>query len=241
VKAASLLFLLLLLAPDARAQHDVDLLLVLAVDASGSIDDDEFRLQREGYAEAVTSSRVVSAIRSGPRRAVAIAMVEWGAPGGAATVVPWMRVTDAVSAERLAEAILAAPRSSQSYNAIGDAIDHSVQLIRRAPLRAPRRVIDLSGDGPDMRSIRSVAVARAEALAAGITINALAIVGRAARPNIDRYYEDEVIAGPGAFVVTARDRRELTGAILQKLEREIAGIDGPRRFTATAALPTSGK
>lgn len=231
----ALLLLSALVAADAPAQRDVDLLLVLAVDASGSIDDREFRLQREGYAEAVTSSRVLSAIRSGPRRAIAIAMVEWGAPAGAATVVPWMRVADADSAERLAEAILAAPRSNQSYNAIGDAIDHSAQLILQAPFRARRKVIDLSGDGPDMRSIRPIAAARADALATGIIINALAVLGSEARPNIDRYYEEEVIGGPGAFVVTARDRRELTRAILQKLEREIAGIDGPRRFTATAS------
>jgi hypothetical protein len=225
----ALLLLLAVSAAEARGQ-EVDLLLVLAVDASGSIDEREFRLQREGYAEALTNSRVISAIRSGPRGAIAIAMVEWGAPAGAATVVPWMRVSDGASAQRVADAILDAPRSPQSWNAIGDAIDHSVQLIRQAPFRGRRKVIDLSGDGPDMRGVRPVAVARAEAVAAGIIVNALAVLGSEARANIDRYYEEEVIGGPGAFVVTARSRGELTRAILQKLEREIAGLDGPRRY-----------
>jgi hypothetical protein len=226
----ALFLLLCLFTATARAQDQVDLLLVLAVDASGSIDDREFRLQREGYAQALTSPRVLSAIRAGSRGAIAIAMVEWGAPGGAATVVPWIRVGGAESAERLAQAILAAPRSPQSWNAIGDAIDYSVQLIRNAPFRAARKVIDLSGDGPDMRSVRPVAQARAAAIAAGVTVNALAVLGGEARASIDRYYEEQVIAGPGAFVVTARDRRELTPALLKKLEREIAGLEGPRRF-----------
>jgi hypothetical protein len=229
------LLLLCLYAVHARAQESVDLLLVLAVDASGSIDDREFRLQREGYAEALTSSRVLSAIRSGSRGAIAVAMVEWGAPAGAATVVPWMRVGDAASAERLANAIRTAPRSPQSWNAIGDAIDHSAALIGKAPFRARRKVIDVSGDGPDMRSVRPVAEARASAVAAGITVNALAVLGGEARANIDRYYREEVIGGPGAFVVTARDRRELTPAILHKLEREIAGVQRPgRRFAAAS-------
>jgi hypothetical protein len=149
-------------------------------------------------------------------------MVEWGAPGAAATVVPWMRVGDMASAEALAAAVLAAPRSAQSWNAIGDAIDHSVGLIRSAPFRAGRAIIDLSGDGPDMRSLNPVGAARAAAAAAGITVNALAILGAEARVNLEQYYEREVIAGPGAFVASAKDRRELTPALLAKLVREIA-------------------
>ena len=227
-----LVCVLCLAAAGARAQP-VDLLLVLAVDASGSIDPDEFQLQREGYAQAVRDPQVIEAIRSGGAQgAIAIAMVEWGAPGGAATVVPWTRVADEASAARLAADILAAPRSIQSYNAIGDAIDHAARLIREAPLPAERRVIDVSGDGPDNRSLRSAPRARDAAVAAGITINALAISGalpgRYGEP-LATSYEREVIGGPGSFVMTVPDRRGFARAILAKLIREIAGLPGPRR------------
>jgi hypothetical protein len=214
------------MAATAQPAPEVDLLLVLAVDASGSIDPDEFRLQREGYAEALSHPAVLAAIAGKPRGAVAVAMVEWGSPGGAATVVDWMRVADAGSAEALAAAVIAAPRSRQSYNAIGDALDHCAGLIRSAPFRAAEQVIDLSGDGPDLRSLRAATAARDDAVAAGISINALAV---AAAGQVTRYgeplaetYRREVIGGPGAFVVTAEDRRDIARALRAKLIREIA-------------------
>ncbi|HJQ61128.1 MAG TPA: DUF1194 domain-containing protein [Vineibacter sp.] len=217
----------------AARSEPVDLLLVLCMDASGSIDAAEFELQRRGYAEALTEPRILDAIRGGPQGAIAVAVVEWGSPQGAATVVPWMRVHDAASAAALAAALLGAPRSAQSYNAIGDAIDHSRRLIEAAPHAARRRVIDLSGDGPDMRSVKPVARARDEAVAVGITINALAIIetgvgGRRGEP-LDLHYEHEVIGGPGAFVVVAQGRASFARAIRAKLVREISGIDGPTR------------
>jgi hypothetical protein len=216
-----------LAGPPAIAQPAVvDLLLVLAVDASGSIDADEFRLQREGYAEALSHPAVLAAIAGKPRGAIAVAMVEWGAPGGAATVVEWMRVADAASARALAEAVLAAPRSRQSYNAIGDAIDHCAGLLHAAPFRAAEMVIDVSGDGPDLRSHRPAITARDDAVAAGVAINALAI---AAAGQVTRFgeplaetYRREVIGGPGAFVVAAEDRRDIARALRAKLVREIA-------------------
>ena len=205
---------------------EVDALLVLAVDASGSIDADEFQLQREGYAEALSHPAVLAAIGAKPRGAVGVAMVEWGSPGGAATVVEWMRVADAAGARALAEAVLAAPRSPQSWNAIGDALDHCTRLIAAAPFRAAERVIDLSGDGPDLRSLIPAATARDAAVAAGITINALAV---AAAGQVTRFgeplaetYRREVIGGPGAFVVSAEDRRDIARALRAKLVREIA-------------------
>jgi hypothetical protein len=214
------------LAATAQPAPEVDLLLVLAVDASGSIDPDEFRLQREGSAAALSHPAVLAAIAGKPRGAVAVAMVEWGSPGGAATVVDWMRVADAGSAEALAAAVIAAPRSRQSYNAIGDALDHCAGLIRSAPFRAAEQVIDLSGDGPDLRSLRAATAARDDAVAAGISINALAV---AAAGQVTRYgeplaetYRREVIGGPGAFVVTAEDRRDIARALRAKLIREIA-------------------
>jgi hypothetical protein len=210
----------------AQARPEVDLLLVLAVDASGSIDPDEFRLQREGYAEALSHPAVLAAVQGKPRGAVAVAMVEWGSPGGAATVVDWMRLSDAASARAVAEAVVAAPRSRQSWNAIGDALDHCARMLLSAPFRAAERVVDLSGDGPDLRSLRPAAEARDDAVAAGVTINALAVasagqVTRSGEP-LAETYRREVIGGPGAFVVTAENRRDIARALRAKLVREIA-------------------
>ena len=206
---------------------EVDLLLALAVDASGSIDADEFRLQREGYAEALSHPAVLAAVASKPRGAIAMAVVEWGSPGGAATVLDWMRLSaDPASARTLSEAVLAAPRSPQSWNAIGDALDHCAALVHAAPFHARERVIDLSGDGPDLRSLRPAPEARDAAVAAGITVNALAV---AAAGQVTRFgeplaetYRREVIGGPGAFVATAEDRRDIARALRAKLVREIA-------------------
>ncbi|MFC7474536.1 DUF1194 domain-containing protein [Dankookia sp. GCM10030260] len=216
-----------LAATPAPAQApEVDTLLVLAVDASGSIDADEFRLQREGYAEALSHPAVLAAIAGRPQGAIAVAMVEWGSPGGAATVVDFLRVADAAGARALAAAIIAAPRSPQTWNAIGDALDHCARLLLAAPFRAAERVIDLSGDGPDLRSLRPAAAARDAAVAAGIQVNALAV---AAAGQVTRFgeplaetYRREVIGGPGAFVVSAEDRRDIARALRAKLVREIA-------------------
>lgn len=208
----------------AAQEAAVDLLLVLAIDASGSIDADEFRLQREGCAEALTHPAVLSAIGAGPRSAIGVALVEWGAPGGAATVVDWQRVGDRASAEALARAVTEAPRSRQSWNAIGDAVDHAATLIARAPWIARERVIDLSGDAPDMRSLNPVGIARQAAAAQGITVNALAIEG--GRPGLTRTYEETVIAGDGAFVMTAETRADFARALRAKLIREIAARPG---------------
>jgi hypothetical protein len=162
MRRRGLIFAPALISASARAQAfpEVDVLLVLAMDASGSIDADEFRLQREGIAESITHPAVLDAIAANPRRAIAIAMTEWGSPGGAALVVDWHRVSDAASAQAFANAVLAAPRSRQSYNAIGDAIAHAAALIAAAPYRANERVIDVVGDGPDMRSIIAAPDAR---------------------------------------------------------------------------------
>ncbi|UFN47597.1 DUF1194 domain-containing protein [Roseomonas sp. OT10] len=208
-------------AAAARAEPgEVDLLLVLAIDASGSIDADEFRLQREGCAEALAHPAVLSAVASRPLGAIGVAMVEWGAPGGAATVVDWHRLDGVVAAERLGRAVMEASRSRQSFNAIGDAVDHSARLIAAAPWRAREKVIDVSGDAPDMRSLRPIEQARQDAVAQGITVNALAIEG--GRTGLTATYEATVIAGDGAFVMTAESRADFARALRAKLVREIA-------------------
>jgi len=204
----------------ARAAEPVDVALVLAADASGSIDADEYRLQKEGIAEALADPRVLAGIRSGALGQVAVAYVEWGAPGGAATMVPWQVIGGAADAERFGRALMAAPRSLQSWNAIGDAIDHCAALIAASPFEATRKVIDISGDAGDMRSLRPAPVARDAAVAKGITINALAIVE--GRLGLVAAYEATVIGGPGAFVEAAPTRADFTAALRRKLIREIA-------------------
>lgn len=211
--------------PPASAQQEVvDLLLVLAVDASGSIDTDEFTLQREGLAEAIGHPAVLAAIRSKPRGAIGVAMVEWGSPGGAATVVDWLRVSDTASAGTAARAMLDAPRSMQSFNAIGDALVHAGALLAAAPWRAAERTIDVSGDGPDMRSLLPAPAARDALVAQGVVVNGLAIEAASSWRDgrLAALYERDVIGGPGAFVVSAEDRRDFARAMRAKLIREIA-------------------
>jgi hypothetical protein len=219
---------LTLLAAPACAREPVDVALVLAVDASGSIDQDELRLQKEGIAAAVADPRVLAAIRSQPLGRTVFAYVEWGAPGGAATMVPWTMVADSEGATAFGDAVVRAPRSLQSWNAIGDAIEHSVALLDACPCEATRRIIDVSGDGPDMRSLTPAPAARDAAVAKGITINALAIVVRAARIGLTDAYARDVIGGPGAFVEVAEGRAEFVNALRRKLIREIAGTSGLR-------------
>lgn len=213
-------------AARAAEPPPVDTLLVLAMDASGSIDADEFALQREGYAEALTHPAVLAAIRGKRRGAIGVALVEWGSPGGAAAVVGWRRVFDAASARAVAEELLAAPRSPQSWNAIGDALTLAGRLLGEAPFAADAKVVDLSGDGPDMRGFVPAGRARDALVARGAVVNALAIavsgqVTRAREPLADHYRRD-VIGGPGAFVLTAEDRRDLARALRAKLVREVA-------------------
>lgn len=223
------LFAALLWPQAAGAQTPVDTALVLVVDASGSISEGEFRLQREGIAQAVTDPQILAAVRSGPLQRLAIAYVEWGGPLMAETVVGWRIVEDEASAAAFAAEVLTAVRSRQSYNAIGDAIDHAAALLGRCPCEPTRRVIDVSGDNPDNRSFRPAPVARDDAVAAGIVINALAILqdgrlGPSGRPWLVESYKAEVIGGLGAFVIAAQDRSDFTRALRQKMILEIAGV-----------------
>jgi hypothetical protein len=204
----------------------VDLLLVLAVDASGSIDADEFRLQKEGIASSLGDPRVLQAIAGGPLRRIAVTYVEWGGPGTAETIVGWQAIETAADAHRFGAAVLAAPRSRQSYNAIGDALLHAAEEIARAPFEGLRAVIDLSGDNGDARSATPAPRARDLVTAEGITINALAILDERG-PWLEATYRATVIGGAGAFVKTAADRADFARALLEKLILEIAELPSP--------------
>ncbi|MBI2737134.1 MAG: DUF1194 domain-containing protein [Rhodospirillales bacterium] len=232
---------LALSSPSARAAESVDLLLVLAADVSRSVTEPKFKLQREGAAAAITHPEVVRAIASGPNRRIAICFLEWATAGQQNVVVDWTVIGDGEAARSFGDKLVEMPRSFAGSTSISNAIDFSVQQIERAPFTAERRVIDISGDGNN-NSGRSVTDARDEALAKGITINALVILTPLAesfRPEhtnppggLEKYFQDNVIGGFGAFTVVAESHESFGRALTKKLIAEIAGL--PQRQLAEA-------
>jgi hypothetical protein len=225
LRILAVLFLSVLLAVPAATQQRrsapaVDLALVLAVDASGSVDQTRFELQKQGYAAAFRHPRVIAAIRSGPAQSIAVIMMQWTGPALQITAVPWTRISDAATASAFADAIAAAPRQLfGGGTSISGAIDTGMALLFDNPYVATRRVIDISGDGANNRG-RPAHLARDEAVAKGVSINGLPIL--ALEPDLDRYYEQNVIGGPGAFVIAAKSYETFADAILKKLIAEIA-------------------
>jgi hypothetical protein len=222
------------LAVPARAEP-VDLELVFAADGSGSIDEDELRLQRRGWADALTSKEVLDGIRDGAVGAIAVAFMEWGGPQSQVLIVDWHVIRDEASARAFADKLVAAPRGATGYNSISNAIDFSVRLVEGNAHEGARRVIDVSGDGPNIGG-RPLALSRGEALAKGFTINALAIRRPGGRPGgpggmaLEDYYREEVIGGPGAFVEVADEARPFAVAARRKLLTEIAGAPAATRL-----------
>jgi hypothetical protein len=204
----------------ARAQTEVDILLVLAVDVSGSVDAQRFELQKIGYVTAFQSPRVLSAILSGRNRAIAVTMAQWSDPSVQAQILPWTIVNDEASLKSAAAVIESAPRMMNAGStSISGAIDHAMTLFPQSPYKAERRVIDVSGDGSNNRG-RPVTQARDEAVGAGVVINGLPIL--AVEPNLDTYFKDNVIGGRGAFMIPAQSFETFAEAILTKLIIEIA-------------------
>jgi len=227
-RGAVLAVLLAIGAPheSARAQTEVDILLVLAVDVSGSVNAQRFELQKIGYVTAFQNPRVLSAILSGRNRAIAVTMTQWSDPSVQAQMLPWTIVNDEASLKSAAAVIESAPRMmSAGSTSISGAIDHAVTLFAQSPYKAERRVIDVSGDGSNNRG-RPVTQARDEAVGAGVVINGLPIL--AIEPNLDTYFKDNVIGGPGAFVIPAQSFEAFAEAILTKLIIEIASPRLPR-------------
>jgi hypothetical protein len=210
----------------------VDLALVLAVDVSGSVNNERFELQRRGYAEAFASREVMDAIAAGENHAIVVTLVEWSGAGHQRQMIGWTLVEDATSAESFGSAVAEASRAFSDWTSISGAIDYSVALFAEAHADSTRRVIDISGDGINNNG-RSVTEARDAAVDAGITLNGLPILTE--YPNLDAYYRDNVIGGPGAFELTASDFNTFGAAILDKLVREIAGTTGPTMVTVAAA------
>lgn len=206
--------------------QDVELELVLLADASGSISEAENAFQREGYAQAITDPRVLSAISNSAYGAIAVTYVEWAA--NTAVVVDWMKIDSPESAAEFAAALSGSGRNAFGRNAIGAALLDGKRLIENNAFDGWRKVIDFSGDSPNSFSGPPIEAARQEVIAAGITINALPILCRfcdtpARYPDLGAIYEDLIIGGLGAFVVTAESEEDLAQAIRRKLILEISG------------------
>lgn len=207
----------------ATAEPEVDLQLVLAVDASGSVDQRRFELQKQGYAAAFRDPRVLAAVRAGMAQAIAVTMIQWTGPRLQIRVVPWMVVRDAETAEALAAAIDNAPRRLfGGGTSISGAIDYARLMLLQSPFAATRRTIDVSGDGANNLG-RPAALARDEAVRDGITVNGLPILS--VEPDLDRYYFENVVGGPGAVMIPAENYESFAVAILKKLIIEIAAND----------------
>jgi hypothetical protein len=224
--------LLSLSIQSAAAAEDVDVALVLVTDVSRSIDDAEFKLEKEGYAMAFTSPPVISAIQGGPTGAIAVTYVEFASSFEVRNVIDWTVIRDRASAEAFVERLSSAPRSFWGRTAIGAGIDRGVQLLAESGVTALRRVIDVCGDGTSNAG-REVTAARDDAVAAGITINGLAIINENpvswafahVQPpgGLTNYYRENVTGGPGSFVLEVRDFTKFGEAMTRKLVMEIAG------------------
>jgi hypothetical protein len=216
------IFLLCVAGGSARAEPAVDIALVLAVDVSLSIDAEEFALQRAGYAAAFRSKRVVEAITGGTNGAVAVTYMQWSGAREQQQIVGWQLINDRASAARFAAALAEADRVvAPGSTSLSGAIDTAVRLLRQSGYAAERRIIDISGDGSN-NSGRLPNFARDEAVAQGVTINGLAILKN--EPQLDSYYQNNVVGGRGAFVLTASDFDAFAEAILVKLIREVAAL-----------------
>jgi hypothetical protein len=218
-------FALILAAAPACGGEPVDLALVIAVDASRSIDDEEFELQRAGYAAAFRHPRVIDAIGAGTAGAIAVTYVQWSGAQAQEQMIGWTRLHDAASARRFADRLAHLERRVPSGStSISGAIDFSARLFAAAGFETRRRVIDVSGDGSN-NSGRLAGFARNEAVTEGIVINGLVILNE--EPLLDLYYRENVIGGPGAFLMTVAAFDDFAEAILGKLVREIASLPKP--------------
>ncbi len=210
----------------------VDVVLVLLSDVSGSVNDGEFHLEKQGYRAAFADPGVVAAIRSGMRGRIAVAYVEFAGARQQHVVVGWTVLARGRDARAFGEAVATAPRSFAGRTSISDGILAALALLRRAPFVAPRRVIDVCGDGAN-NSGPAIAAAHAAAARARVAINAIAIINKwpegylygayRVPGGLTRYFRDQVIGGPGSFVVEAKDFASFAEAMRRKLRQEIAG------------------
>jgi hypothetical protein len=231
LRLAIVFIALIAAAPMARAAEAVDLLLVLAADVSRSVDGPKYQLQREGYAQALSDPRVLNAIKSGLNRRIAVCFVEWSGVGSQQVVIDWTLIDGPKAAREFGDKLLESRRSFADRTSISAAIEFAVAQFARAPYEAKRRTIDVSGDGTN-NSGRDVTDARDEAVALGMTINGLVILSDRPLPwnpehtnppgGLANYYRNNVMGGPGSFVMEAKDFHSFGQAIINKLIAEIA-------------------
>jgi hypothetical protein len=234
----ALVALLLTTLSPAQAAEQVDLLLVLASDVSRSVDHPKFLLQREGYAAAISDPHVIDAVTSGPHQRIAICFVEWSGFGAQKLVIDWSLIDGPAPARKFGDQLLELPRSFADRTSISGGIEFAVAQLERAPFEAGRRTIDVSGDGTNNAG-RDVKLARDEAVAKGIVINGLVILSDRPVPwnaehtnpagGLDKYYQENVVGGPGAFVLVAENFNSFGRAIVKKLIAETATLTPVRR------------
>jgi Protein of unknown function (DUF1194) len=219
----------------------VDIELVLAVDVSYSMDMDELAIQREGYAQAIVSKEFLQALKSLPNGKIAITYFEWAASSDQKIIIPWRLIDGPETADAVSAEIMKTPVRRASRTSISGAINFAMPLFEQDPYHGMRRVIDISGDGPNNNG-EPVVGPRDAALAKGITINGLPIMVKEPTystmdiDNLDWYYEDCVIGGPGSFVVSIKDREKFKEAIRTKLLLEVAGKT-PERIPVAETEP----
>jgi uncharacterized protein DUF1194 len=217
----------------------VDLELILAVDVSYSMDMDELAIQREGYAQAIVSKEFLQALKSLPNGKISVTYFEWAASSDQKIIIPWRLIDGPETADAVADEIMKTPIRRASRTSISGAINFALPLFDEDPYHGVRRVIDISGDGPNNNG-GPVTIARDAALEKGIIINGLPIMVKEPSystmdiDNLDFYYEDCVIGGPGSFVVTIKDRDKFKEAIRAKLLLEVAGRTPERRVVPVA-------
>lgn len=222
-----LIFALTALPAAAPTGTEVDVELVLAVDMSGSMDIEEARVQKAGYVEALRHPEFLEAATGGLTGRIALSYVEWAGTVNPASLVEWRVIANAADAEAFAREIEARPTATRRGTSISNALDFATRLIVDNAYSGLRRVIDVSGDGPNNLG-PPVVPARDAAVRSGVVVNGLAIMlrpsGSASGPPLDRYYADCVIGGPGAFVLPVQRAEDFAIAIRQKLVLEVSGL-----------------
>jgi hypothetical protein len=231
-------------APAVQAAQPVDVALAIVDDVSGSINDDEYKLEKDGYYNAFNNPAVISAIQGGPQGRIAVCFIEFAGAGQVFTVLPWIIIKDAATSRDFATKLRDAPRSAWGHTAIGDGITRALDELAHSGVQANRKIIDVAGDGTNNAG-RPVQEARDEAASEGITINGLAIANESDIPwlqahthppgGLDNYYRHNVTTGEVSFVLEVHDYKTFGQAVLRKLIQEIAS--GP---SATPRQPDAG-
>ena len=226
--------------PVATRGNEVDVELVLAVDTSRSMDYEEVRIQREGYVAALQHPEFINAVKMGLIGKIAITYYEWAGEVDPSSVLDWQIIETGADAQAFADKLAARPIATQRRTSISAAITYGASTIGGNRFEGMRKVIDVSGDGPNNMG-GPVETARDQAIASGIIINGLALVLRPSGTTmgLDRYYKDCVIGGPGSFVLPVQKIEDFEVAVRRKLIMEVSGLQPPADVWKIAAEPKS--